>query len=209
MFTPTSPKFDEQPEAPRFRKPRGVYTAALAISLLASVLANVVLWLVMQKQADTLRQDLKTAQTVRDDTFKKVVDLTDQVNSLANECSRLKKLSQNLVDQLTKARECLHYFKLNEGADYKAKEPPTGLQGEVTGVPRADLVEVSVGADDGLRKGHKLEVVRVGGGVVSYVGRIEVMETSPDRAVCRPDPAMLRSPIQKGDRVYANLSQVR
>ncbi len=164
---------------------------------------------VLRTQVDTLRVDLKTAQTVRDDTFKKVVDLTDQVNSLANERSRLKKLSQDLVDQLTKARECLHYFKLNEGADYKAKEPPTGLQGEVTGVPRANLVEVSVGADDGLRKGHKLEVVRVGGGVVSYVGRIEVMETSPDRAVCRPDPAMLRSPIQKGDRVYANLSQVR
>ncbi len=49
MSTPTSPKFDEQPEAPRFRKPRAdVYTVLLVISLLAIILATVVLWLVMQ-----------------------------------------------------------------------------------------------------------------------------------------------------------------
>ena len=59
-----------------------------------------------------------------------------------------------------------------------------------------------IGADDGLRKGHKLEVMRTGGG---YVGRIEVTDTTPDRAVCRVVPEMLRSPMQRGDRVFDRL----
>ena len=66
-------------------------------------------------------------------------------------------------------------------------------------------MEISIGADDGLLKGHKMEVVRMGGGASVYVGRIEVMRTTPDRAVCRVIPDMLKSPIQRGDRVYDKL----
>jgi hypothetical protein len=67
------------------------------------------------------------------------------------------------------------------------------------------LVEISAGSDDGLRKGDKFEVVRRGdGSKSSYVGRIEVVEITTDHAVCRSDPKMLRSPIQRGDRVFDN-----
>jgi hypothetical protein len=49
----------------------------------------------------------------------------------------------------------------------------------------------------------------MGGGVTKYVGRIEVMQTFPERAVCRVDSKMQKSQIQKGDRAYANLSEVK
>jgi hypothetical protein len=164
---------------------------------------------VLRKETDTMRDEIKTAQGERDATFKKIVDLTDQVHNVVNERLRLEKVGRELADQLAKARECLRYYKLNENGDYKSKEPPTGLEGQVTGAPRPDLVEISIGADEGLLKGHRLEVVRLNGSTASYVGRIEVIETSPNRAVCRTEPKMLRSPIESGDRVYANLSQVR
>ncbi len=45
--------------------------------------------------------------------------------------------------------------------------------GSILAVPQQNLVEINIGADDGLRKGHKLEVVRMNGGT-TYVGRIEV-----------------------------------
>ena len=49
MSTPISPKFDEPPAEPHYRKPQAdVYTVLLVISLLAILLATVVLWLVMQ-----------------------------------------------------------------------------------------------------------------------------------------------------------------
>lgn len=159
----------------------------------------------LRKQVETLREDIKTAQADRDDKFKKVVALTDDVHNAVNERMRLEKMNRDLIEQLSKAREALKYVGVNENSNYKDKEPPAGLQGQVTGVPRPDLVEVSVGSDDGLRKGHKLEVVRVEGGNTVYVGRVEVVEAAVDRAVCRTDPKMLRSPVQRGDRVFANL----
>jgi hypothetical protein len=63
------------------------------------------------------------------------------------------------------------------------------------------LVEISLGADSGLRKGHKLEVFRG----PTYVGRVEVLETTPDRAVCKSDPAFQKSNLQKGDRIKSKL----
>ena len=83
-----------------------------------------------------------------------------------------------------------------------AKEAPAGLEGEVTAVPRADRVEISVGYDDGVRKGHKFMVIRPS--TNNYVGDIEVIQVNyPNRAVCRPDKSTLRLPIQKGDHVKA------
>ena len=65
-------------------------------------------------------------------------------------------------------------------------------------------VEVSIGSDDGLLKGHRLHVYRVGG-TPPYVGDIEVVETYPDRAVCRIDPKFYKSPMRRGDRVASKL----
>jgi hypothetical protein len=164
---------------------------------------------ILRAAAAQLREDIKTAQADRDANFKRVVDLTDQLHNAVAERVRLETTSRNLADEFAKAKEALAYFKINYKIDYKAKSPPPDLQGEVTGLALPDLVEVSVGSDQGLRKQHQLEVVRMSGGPAVYVGRITVMESSPHRAVCRPDPRLLKSPIQKGDRVYANLSAIQ
>ena len=44
------------------------------------------------------------------------------------------------------------------------------VDGVVTATPGAGLIEISLGSDDGLIKGHKLEVYRIGGGHNAYVG---------------------------------------
>ena len=163
----------------------------------------------LRLEADKLRDENKVARADRDAIFKKVVDVTDQVNNVVAERLRLEKTNRDLTEEFARARECLNYYKLNYKIDYKGKEPPVGLEGLVTDAAHSDLIEISIGSDDGLRPGHKLEIIRLGAGVKTYVGRVQVMNVSPDRAACRPDPAMLRSPIQRGDRVYANLSQVR
>lgn len=160
----------------------------------------------LRGECDSMRVAIKEAQADRDKNFKMVVDLTEQVHNAVNERIRLEKQNADLVGEHAKALECLAYFGKNYKADYKSAKPPAGTRGLVTAAPRPDVVEISIGSDDGIRKGHKLEVVRVGA-VKSYVGRIEVMETTPDRAVCRPDKNLQRSQIQKGDRVYGDLSE--
>jgi hypothetical protein len=48
-------------------------------------------------------------------------------------------------------------------------------------------------------------VVRQGGGVNNYVGRVEVTETQPDKAVCKILPEFLQRPIEREDIVCAKL----
>ena len=58
----------------------------------------------------------------------------------------------------------------------------------IMATPGAGLVEISIGSDQGLLKGHKLEVYRIGGGQSTYVGRIEVVKTAPDRGGLQDRP---------------------
>jgi len=73
------------------------------------------------------------------------------------------------------------------------------------GHPGAGLVEISIGSDQGLLKGHRLEVYRTSGGQSTYVGRIEVVSTAPDKAVCKIDPKFQNSNMMKWDRVASKI----
>ena len=71
----------------------------------------------------------------------------------------------------------------------------------VTKVGEKVLIEVSIGSDDGLRKGHTLEVFRN----QSYLGRVVVKSLQPDRAVCEIIPEYRKGIIKRGDRVATRI----
>ena len=121
------------------------------------------------------------------------------MNAVA-ERQKLEKLQRELAAQIIKMKEALEYTKVR--SERQGKNPPAGLEGEVTSVPRPDVVEISVGADDGVRKGHQFVVTRPSTG--KYIGMIEVIQVDyPNRAVCRPDKSLQSDQIQKGDHVKA------
>ena len=72
-------------------------------------------------------------------------------------------------------------------------------------MPGKDLMEVSIGEDDGLLPGHYLEVYRIGNGVSTYLGRVEVVRTAPDKAVCKILPDYRKGAMKTGDRVASKL----
>jgi len=78
---------------------------------------------------------------------------------------------------------------------------PPRVDGIVTNVGEKTLIEVSIGSDDGLRAGHTLEVFRNN----AYLGRVEVTQLEPDRAVCRIIPEYRKGIIKRGDRVATKL----
>jgi hypothetical protein len=155
---------------------------------------------VMQAAIDTMRADIKVAVDDRDNIRKKLLDTTDDLNAAVVQRQKLEKLQRELVDQIEKLKRIAQYVHASE-ADL-VKTPPDGLEGEVVSAPRPDVVEISVGADDGVRKGHKFVVTRPSTG--KYIGLIEVIQADyPNRAVCRPDKSSLSDQIQKGDHVKA------
>jgi len=155
---------------------------------------------VLQTTVEGMQKDIKLAVDERNLTQKKLVDTTDLLNNAVAERERLEKLGAQLAAQIVKQKQLLDYSRVTLG-DLEKYAPP-GTRGEVTAVPRPDTVEISLGADDGVRKGFKFTVTRPSTG--KYVGVIEVIQVDyPNRAVCRPDTAMQNDQIQKGDHVKA------
>jgi hypothetical protein len=156
-----------------------------------------------QKERDGLRVDILQAQKDRDAHFKEVVRLTDEFNQAVNDKDQLRKRTEDLGKDMTKADEVLRKFGLDKNKDYSTV-PPT-VDGVILATPGTGLVEISIGSDDGLLKGHLLEVYRASGGQSTYVGRIEVVKTAPDKSVCRIDPKFQNSTMMKGDRVASKI----
>jgi phosphoglycolate phosphatase-like HAD superfamily hydrolase len=160
----------------------------------------------LREEVEGLRQKEEEAQKDRDLHFKEMQRLTDELHDRVNELATLKERSRTLAADLAKATETLRLFKLNPNIDYANVQPPD-VRGFVQAVRPNGLVEISLGHDDGVRKGHKLEVYRVTPSGSSYVGRIEVMETTPDKAVCKIDPKFQQSEFKNGDRVTSKLDR--
>jgi len=157
----------------------------------------------LRKEVEGLREEVRAAYKARDEQFAKVVRLTDDFQQAVAEATRLKERQVQLAADLERAKSLLRLHDIDPDGDYRAKPPR--VEGLVVAVHGSDLVEISIGSDDGLQKGHRLEVYRVDGVSNPYLGRIEVVRTEPDRSVCKIDPNYRKGVIQKGDRVASKL----
>jgi hypothetical protein len=160
----------------------------------------------LRKEVVDLRDQISQAQEDRDKAFDEAVALTDKLHQAANEYRTLRSRVDELTEDLAKANEVLRKHGLKPEPALYEGVPPI-VEGVVLNAGSNGLVEISIGSDDGLMKGHRLEVVRQSGGVSSYVGRIEVVETAPDKAVCKVLPQFLQRSIERNDRVTSKLNQ--
>jgi hypothetical protein len=155
-------------------------------------------------EVDGLRSEAEKAQSDRDAHFREVVRMTDEMHQLINDMTELKNRNTTLSADLAKAREVLRHNDLTENTDISGTPPR--VDGLVEAVQGGGLVEISIGSDSGIQKGHKLDLYRVGSAGNKYVGRVEVLKTSPDKAVCKIIPSFQQSEVQKGDRVASKLN---
>jgi len=154
----------------------------------------------LKDEVDKLRDEIRVAQEDRDSQFSKVQQLTDELGQGEGELRRLKARSQGLTAQIGRLQLVADVNGLDPNAPIDGAAP--NVDGVVTAVRNKNLIEVSIGSDDGLRKGHTLEVYRRSG---SYVGRVVIIEANPDRAVARIVPEFRQGLIRKGDRVATKL----
>ena len=90
--------------------------------------------------------------------------------------------------------------------------PPPAVDGEVLETKRggrsgSDLVEFSLGADDGLAEGHKLFVFRPAAGerAAKFLGEIKIVYVTPDKSVGTVVSRAKNGIIEKGDHVTSKL----
>jgi len=154
----------------------------------------------LHKRLDEAQQELRTKT---DDLFANRTELTDlqaKYTSLLQEKADLEKIvaSANL--------------NVNPRMVAKLQSPPPVVHGLIQEVRndrtgRAKMLVISIGADDGLVVGHELDVYRSGvdGRAPQYLGRVRVVDTTPDQAVCEVIQTAKNGIIEKGDNVTTKL----
>lgn len=154
----------------------------------------------LEDETRRLRDELRTAQKDRDEVFIQVVDLTEKLNQAESVRQLLDERNKEAAYQLAQMKMVLDRHGLTPDA-LVAHIPPK-VDGVVLEVSGKDLVEISIGADDGLKVGHALDVYRGS----SYLGRIVIRKTGPDRAVGQILRELQRGQIKRGDRVTTRFS---
>lgn len=150
----------------------------------------------LTKENVALRRQIRTEQQDRDTLFTETLTLTDQMNTLRGFKQELEVRNQQLIAQATRYKEVM----TSKGID--VNEPldgaPPDRNGNILQIDRpSSLVLVSIGYDEGLRKGHLLEVTRDG----RYMGKLKVRNTEPDRSVAEILDDYSEGILQEGDRV--------
>ena len=154
----------------------------------------------LTSEVTSLRDTLRNTQKDRDEQFDKVVSLTDQFNQMEGLRQRLDERNTQLAQQVSRMKMVMDAKGLRE-TDLVSHIPPP-VEGLVVAVSDKDLIEISLGADDGLKEGHTLDVYRGN----TYLGRVVIRRTAPDRAVGQIIKELQRGQIRKGDHVTTKLS---
>jgi len=153
----------------------------------------------LKEEVDQLWADIKVAQADRDKQFNEVVQMTDRLQQLRVEQERLKEREIQLVDMTARMKRVLTAFGKDEYTPVDGIAP--ALDGLVTSINERDLVEVSLGSDDGIIAGNTMDVFRGD----NYLGRIRILRTEPNRAVGQVLQEFRRGLIREGDYVSTKL----
>lgn len=149
-----------------------------------------------------LRQKIRTEQKTRDSVFKQALDATEQLYQEKGIYDATRERNEQLVKQVAGMTSVMQSKGIDPATDPGAVAPNVeGIVSQIRQTPGAQLVEVSIGSDDGLKTGNTLEVSRGD----KYLGRLEIIETSPDKSVARVDRRYQQGAIQEGDRVATRI----
>jgi hypothetical protein len=154
----------------------------------------------LKEEVDGLRKLVRQTQADRDSQLSQVITMRDRLNQLEGAERRLEERNRQLTKEVAESARVLQRYGLNRTTPLH--DVPPKLDGEIKMVHSNDLVELSLGSDDGLRQGHELDVYRSGG---AYLGRVKVIETDPDDSVARIIPEFRQGVIRKGDFVATRL----
>lgn len=165
------------------------------------------------RQEETLRQRDRNErlQAQVDEQLGKVRTLEDTLFAKDISIASMQDRQQRMIDQVGQYRKMI--IALNGSLnpeDYKdlltVTEPPPVVKGQVlatrvSATSGTEFVEVSLGSDDGFKKGDQLYVYRGG----DFLGTIEITSAYPDNSVGRVTQRNRNGTIQKGDNVTPKL----
>ncbi|HEX3999734.1 MAG TPA: hypothetical protein VHX65_14380 [Pirellulales bacterium] len=153
----------------------------------------------LRKQDADLREDIRMANKATDEQLKIAQAATDKLNIAMGQLSDLKQRDTQLAGDVAKAVVLLG--KLHMTIDDPVNGQPPTVRGEIIAVDKDNHAEITLGTDDGLRLGNTLEIYRGD----KYLGRMQVLEAQPHRAVGKVIKELQQDVIRNGDQVATRL----
>jgi hypothetical protein len=156
----------------------------------------------LSAEVATLRTIVRDNQLARDRGYTEMLTATESRDQTAGELEILREQNRELTQDVARMQKLLRGNGIDATVDPDhVMEPADGLVAAVRRQGSSHLIEVTIGADDGLQNGHTVEVYRGG----KYLGRAEIIHTAPDRAIGKLDRRFLQGQVQEGDRVATRL----
>lgn len=160
----------------------------------------------LKRENETLRDRTNELTTTLHSTLTRVTALTDENYRLEGDLVRLTERNGQLANDVAQIEKVMTAYGLDRGS-LTAHIPPK-VEGRITSVSTTvnGLVELSLGEDDGIRVGHRLDVFRDS----KFLGTVIVKSVTHNRATAEIVPELNEAPIRENDRVTTELdSQLR
>ncbi len=175
------------------------------------------------EEARQRREESLLQRGINNDLQKLLNEKNERLQAMADVNFNLKVAEKALVDKHSKVlSDLVLYQKIIASYGLPTdpqsvaglQTPPPAVDGEVLetkkgGRSGGDLVEISIGSDDGLAQGHKLSVYRsqTADRAAKYLGEIKLVFVTPDRAVGTVVLKAKNGVIERGDNVTSKLGQ--
>jgi hypothetical protein len=168
------------------------------------------------EESAVLRQIVADQAKARDAEFATRIKLEDQIRQLQLDLDSAKSKNRELLQNYSLAQQALNAAGIT--ADVKElaarRSPPPVVEGVIQEIKKgkrqgaSELVEISLGSDMGLQKGHEMTVYRTGlkgGQQARFLAKIVIVDTKPDKAIGQVIESTRNGIIQKGDNVTTKL----
>ena len=158
-----------------------------------------------REEVGQLRKDLVNTSRTKDQYFGEVVKLTSISNELQGELDRLEAQQLELTKQIASLNRVIAHADINPHDPSIYANPPS-VEGVITHLNEDQkLIQISLGSDDGIMKDHELVVYRMTGASPKYLGRVIVLKSTPDQAVCKVLQSTKQAPFERADHVTPRL----
>jgi len=162
------------------------------------------------QEAEDLREQFLAAQQQANDYAQQQTELNEQIFQLERQLATAQSNNEDLRNALADYQTFLESRGLPSDrtqvrmAAGEAVVSPD-IEGRVLRIgQRNELVEISVGSDDGVVKGQTYFVYRAGDNP-QYIGEIRITQTEPDKAVAQVINRYLGRKVREGDDVAAQI----
>ena len=162
----------------------------------------------LREELEEVSARLRESQIAWVEMSTELVRKMDEAHGLSIRLTDYQTIAANLAEEFRNAMEVLRRFGLQPDPALYPTTPPAGVRGLITETRPGGWVEISIGSDSGIARGHQLDVVRHRDGRSVLVAKIEIFDhPAADRASAKVMEGFQWGIPQRGDEVmYIEIS---